>query len=270
MPNQNDEPVDTGPADALEKFLMPTLFGPWAAEVVERAAPQPGERLLDVGCGTGAAARFAAERLGSSGRVVGLDIDAGMLEVAKRCAERDGHQIDWHKGDVIELPFDDQEFDLVVCCQGLQFFPDKATALGEMHRVLKPEGRLIASVWRDVRCCPGHLALARALADLNGTEPAPMPPFSLANADDIRSLAATAGYRNVNVAALRKISPFASVNEFVDALAGGAPSTRRALESLDQDKIDAVIISVTEMLQEYTNEQGLQLPMESHILTAEA
>ena len=105
-----------------------------------------------------------------------------MLELAKRCAERYGQNIDWHKGDVTELPFDNEEFDLLVCCQGLPFFPDKAVALREMRRALKPDGRLIASVWLDVGFCPSHNALAKALADLNGADPAPMPPFSLANA----------------------------------------------------------------------------------------
>ena len=102
MSNQNKEAVDTGPAEALEEYLVPTLFGPWAAEVVDRAALRPGESLLDVGCGTGPAARLAAELVGPSGHVTGLDVNAGMLAVARRCAERAGHQIDWHKGDVAE------------------------------------------------------------------------------------------------------------------------------------------------------------------------
>lgn len=270
MPDEPQDDLNTGPAEALEEFLMPTLFGPWAAEVVKRAAPEAGERVLDVGCGTGPAARFSADRVGPTGLVFGVDIDAGMLEVGRRCAEREGRKIEWRKGDVAELPFEDQQFDVLLCCQGLQFFPDKPSALTEMRRVLKPDGRLVASVWRDVQFCPGHLAVAKALAGLSGTEPAPMPPFSLGDADEIRYLAESAGFRDVSVSTERKISPFGSANDFVDALAGGAPSTRRALQGLDGNKVETVISQVTEMLREFTDTAGLQLPLESNLLFARA
>ena len=109
--------------------------------------------------------------------------------MARRCAEREGRRADWRQADVIEMPFDDCSFDVVLCCQGLQFFPDKLAALREMRRVLKRDGRLAASIWRDVAYCPGHLAISRALAKQSGTKPASMPPFSLSDPDEIRSLA---------------------------------------------------------------------------------
>ena len=140
MSDKEQKIANTAPAEALEKFLVPTLFGPWAAEVVERAAPQPGQRLLDVGCGTGPAVRLAAEQVKPTGHVIGFDLDAGMLEVARRCAEREGHRVEWRQADGIKMPFDDRSFDVVLCCQGLQFFPDKLAALREVRRVLKPDG----------------------------------------------------------------------------------------------------------------------------------
>lgn len=268
MSKQSKIAVDTRPAEALEEFLVPTLFGPWAVEVVDRAALQSGEFVLDVGCGTRPATRLAAERVGKSGHVSGLDLNEGMLAVAKRCAEREGHRIEWHKGDVTELPFEDEEFNVVLCCQGLQFFPDKQAALAQMHRVLKSGGRIAASIWRDVEFCPGHSALAHALAEQSGTKPGPMPPFSLGDAGEIRTLAAAAGFQNPDVSAVRRISPFGSAREFIDALAAGAPSTRQALQSLDENEKDTVITSVTKALRDITDSRGLQLPLESHILTA--
>ena len=270
MSDEVPEALNTSAAEALEKFLMPTLFGPWAAEVVDRAAPQSGEHLLDVACGTGAAARFAAKHVGPTGHVIGLDLDAGMLEVARQCAEREGIHIEWRQADVIEMPFGDQDFDVVLCCQGLQFFRQKLDALREIHRILKPEGRLTASVWREVAFCPGHLAISKALVEQSGMKPAPMPPFSLPNAEEIRSLAHAAGFRKANITSVRKLSPFASAKEFVDALSAGAPSTRKSLESLDQDARNAVNSSVTKALQDFTDSEGLKLPMESHILEARA
>ena len=139
-----------------------------------------------------------------------------------------------------------------------------------MHRVLKSGGRIVASVWRDVDFCPGHSALSHALTEQSGAKSGPMPPFSLGDAEEIGTLAAAAGFFNVDVSAVRKISPFGSTSEFIDALAAGAPSTRQALQSLDENKKDALITSVTKAMRAFTDSMGLQLPMESHILTARA
>ncbi len=69
--------------ELYERYLVPAITALWAADLVERAAPRPGERVLDVACGTGVVARLAAQRVGT-GRVVGLDINSGMLAVAAR------------------------------------------------------------------------------------------------------------------------------------------------------------------------------------------
>src|SRR5579871_2711115 len=67
-----------------EQYLVPTIFRPWAADLVALAAPQPGERILDVACGTGAVAREAARVMGANGSVTGLDLNVGMLSIARK------------------------------------------------------------------------------------------------------------------------------------------------------------------------------------------
>lgn len=91
--SQTDQPIDTTGAEAYETHMVPGMFAHWAELVVRRAAPQPGEQVLDVAGGTGIGARRAASQVGPTGRVVGVDIDPGVVEVARRAAPAMGTHI---------------------------------------------------------------------------------------------------------------------------------------------------------------------------------
>ena len=117
-----------------EQSFVPAIFARSAVMVADAAGIGPGDRVLDVGCGTGILAREASGRCGAEGRVVGLDLNPRMLEVARRVAPG----IDWQQGDAGALPFADGAFDMVVSQYALMFFPDQALALREMWRVLAP------------------------------------------------------------------------------------------------------------------------------------
>src|SRR5262245_13390178 len=103
------------PAETYESYMVPTLFAPWASLLVQSANPQPGEHVLDVACGTGVVARHVAPRIGSGGKVSGLDLNPNMLTVARTAAEREGLAIEWHEGQAEKLAFPDGSFDLVLC-----------------------------------------------------------------------------------------------------------------------------------------------------------
>ena len=152
-------------AEAYERYLVPAFFGPFADRLVELAAPRPADRALDVACGTGIVARRIAARVA---RAVGLDSNPGMLEVARTVEP----SIEWRAAEAGAMPLPDASFDLVLCQQGLQFFPDRAAALREMRRVLAPGGRLAVSAWRAAEHNPGWLRLAEALDRHAGRRPA--------------------------------------------------------------------------------------------------
>jgi ubiquinone/menaquinone biosynthesis C-methylase UbiE len=119
--------------EIYERWLVGPLFKPWAEMTFDRLALSPGDRVLDIACGTGIVARVARERLGDAGYVLGVDVNPDMLAVARSAAP----SIDWREGNASALPLrDGEQFDVVVCQQGLQFFPDKAAAAGEMRRAL--------------------------------------------------------------------------------------------------------------------------------------
>jgi ubiquinone/menaquinone biosynthesis C-methylase UbiE len=169
MSQQGQWQVAGNAAEIYERDLVPAIFASWAPLVVDLAAPQPGERVLDVACGTGVVARLAAQQVGSNGQVVGLDLNPGMLAVAAAVtppASPTRASITWREANVIALPLAGTTFDIVYCQLGLQFFADRPAALHEMYRVLAPGGRLALMVWRSIQYSPGFGVLADAWSDM--------------------------------------------------------------------------------------------------------
>ena len=139
---------------------------PQASRLVKHAGIQPGQRVLDVACGTGVVAVTAA-RLGA--RVTGLDLTPELLERARENAGVAGVEVDWHEGDLEELPFGDAAFDAVLSQFGHIFAPRPQVAVAEMLRVLKPGGTIAFSTW------PPELLIGRLFA-LSGRYMPPPPP----------------------------------------------------------------------------------------------
>ena len=150
-------------AEAYEHYIMSAFGYAWNQWLVQLAAPQQGDRLLDVACGTGPIARLAAPLVGPTGRVVGLDLNAGMLDLARSMPVPEGLSVEWREGNATALPFDNASFDIVCCNQGIQILPDRRASLREMVRVLAPVGRLALAVWRGLEHQPFYSALAEAL-----------------------------------------------------------------------------------------------------------
>jgi SAM-dependent methyltransferase len=150
------------PAEGYESYMVPTLFEPCATTFIRAADPKPGERILDVGCGTGIVARQVASRLGARGAVTGFDLSPNMLAVAKAAAAREGIAIEWREGSAEQLPFPESSFDLVLCQFALMFFADKSAALAEMRRVVTSNSLVLVSVWQGLDRHPFYQTLHKA------------------------------------------------------------------------------------------------------------
>lgn len=133
-------------AENYERYFVPAIPAPLAADLIETAAPLPGEYVLDVACGTGVLTRLAAQQVGTGGRVVGVDLTPGMLEVARSIQAPPGASIEWREANAEALPLPDGSFDLVLCQLGLMFVADRPAAVREIHRVLSPGGRVAINV----------------------------------------------------------------------------------------------------------------------------
>lgn len=188
---------------AYDEILVPRIFDPWGTVLLDEVALSAGQAVLDVACGPGTMARLAAERLGASGQVTACDLSPGMLELAAAKKPLDGAApITYEQCPADDLPVPDEAFDVVLCQQGLQFFPDKAGALAEMRRVLKPGGRAGVAVWCAIEECPFWDALADALGEVLGKETEigfRSGPWGLPEADELQRLFDAAGFTDVDV-----------------------------------------------------------------------
>ncbi len=120
--------VSKSAADFYEEYFVPALFVARTEKVLDAADLQPGQSVLDVGCGTGVLARDALTRAGPSGSVTGVDLNEGMIATARRAAP----DINWTEAPAETLPFEDASFDAVISQFALMFFADKEAALKEM------------------------------------------------------------------------------------------------------------------------------------------
>jgi SAM-dependent methyltransferase len=203
------------PAEVYEADFVPALFGPFGAVVAEAAGVGPGQRVLDVACGTGALARAVAARVGAAGTVLGLDANPEMLAVARRLHPA----IEWLDGRAEALPLPAANVDAVVSQFGLMFFDDRVAALREMQRVLKPGGRLAVAVCDAVERSAGYGALATLLHELFGAPVADAfrAPFAIGDAALLAALAQQAGLEHAQVLQRTAAVRFASVDALVSA-----------------------------------------------------
>lgn len=132
-------------AENYQRHFVPAIATPVSADLLAAADLRHGQRVLDVACGTGVIARLAAERVGPAGIVTGIDLAADMIDVAEATPAPVEPAIDWHVGDATALPFDNEQYDVVLCQMGLMFMEDRAAAVAEMRRVLVPGGRLVVN-----------------------------------------------------------------------------------------------------------------------------
>ena len=170
------------------------------------------------------------------------------------------------QGSATVLPFPTSAFDVVVCQQGVQFFPNRLSALREMHRVLRPGGRVALVVWGPLAHNPGHAALAQELAHHMGTAVAAVlhTSFSLGDAEAFSQLLEQAGFRDVVLSRSVKTLRFASPEAFVRVWVQGSVLGRAGVKVRD-DVLKAMIREVTAALRPYINAEGLGVPIVAHL-----
>jgi ubiquinone/menaquinone biosynthesis C-methylase UbiE len=255
-------------AELYERYLVPAVALPWALGLIERAAPQSGERVLDIACGTGIVSRLIAAQM-TSGRVVGLDINPAMLAVA-RTVPRHGLPIEWHEASVLKMPFDDASFDLCVCQNGLQFFPDRPNALREIARVLRPGGRIAFSVYTAIERMPVALALADAF-DRHlgiGASANKRSEHGLTDADELYRLADRAGFHGIKIEIATQTVEFESVKKYAQIQLEATPMAAM-VATMTPEQREAVAAAIADDLIAATGQTGeLAFVQEVHNLLA--
>ena len=140
------DPVFAGAIPQLyQRYLVPLIFEPYAADLASRVVRRQPSRVLEVAAGTGVATRQLAKTLPPGVSILATDLSQPMLDQA--AATDTTHRVEWRRADAMQLPYPDEAFDLVVCQFGVMLFPDKQRAFSEARRVLRPGGCFIFSVW---------------------------------------------------------------------------------------------------------------------------
>ncbi|HUP98728.1 MAG TPA: methyltransferase domain-containing protein [Usitatibacter sp.] len=182
-----------------DRCLGKAYFGPPAAELARRMPPKPDGDVLEIACGTGLVTRRLRARLDPSVRLMATDLSPAMLAYARSNVGDEG--IDWREADASRLPFGDRQFGAVACALGFMFVPDKAVALAEARRVLKPGGLLLFSVWDRIEDNPSGLVGAQALEGLAPGDPELVfrTQYELADPKLLQRLVDGAGFRDVRI-----------------------------------------------------------------------
>lgn len=261
----------TTPAETYEQYMVPTLFGPWSSHLVGLADPHPGERILDVACGTGIAARRVAPVVGPTGKIAGIDLNPDMLDVARKSAMEEGLDIQWHEGRAEHLPFRDGVFDLALCQFGLMFFTDRQAALAEMHRVLTDRGHVALSVWQGLDHHPFYRKLHEVIQERLGMSSVE-DIFALGDADQLRRLLIGAGFRRIQIKPVSMSARFPNPEAFlageIDVDTAAIP-TMQHLDAKAREEITAAISDdMAADLHNVTDGDSIVMPFHAHLVRA--
>jgi ubiquinone/menaquinone biosynthesis C-methylase UbiE len=251
-------------ASAYEDLFVPALFGQWTSRIAESADVGPGQRVLDVACGTGVLSREVARRVGDDGHAAGLDLLPGMLEVARRVSP----EIEWRQGNAAALPWPDQTFDAVVSQFGMMFFPEPEQALQEMLRVLVPGGRIAVAVWDAIETMPAYAEEVALLERFAGSAAADAlrAPFTLGERKQLHEIARAAGAADIAVETLAGMACFPGIRSLVEAdLRGWLPVMGIFLE---EPMIQQILAEAEVTHANYIDPRGRAVfALSAHILT---
>ena len=261
----------SNPAEYYESHTVPAVHARFIPSLLAAAEPQPGERVLDVGCGTGIAARPVVAHVRPHGEVTGLDPSADMLAVARRIADQDDLEIDWVQASAEELPFPSETFDLVLCQQVLQFVQDRASAIRDMYRVLRDGGRLTLHVMCGIEHHPFEMRLGESTERHLGT-PVIGDIYALGDENTLRRLLGAAGFRDIEIEVIEIETRFPDPDRYIARRIMAASSAIPRMQALTDEDRTALIANVerelSDLVAAQTRDDVFIDPNRSHLVYA--
>lgn len=268
VPNNDQFQLAGNAAEFYDRLPARYFLGPWSKGLVDAADVRPDDCVLDLACGTGIVAREAAARLGVKGSVVGLDLNEGMLEVARTHGNPGAGSVVWVQASALETGLPDASFDVVLCQQGLQFFPDQGQVLKETRRILKDGGRLCFSIWAEAG--PSNSAVAEAVRVYIDDETANrfLQSRKVPSADELKAMVEAAGFYDVTVARSSMENRLPEIASFVADHLLGVPIADKVRE-LSPEQRAALGAHAAGTLAQYTDGADAVVPDYANIVTAQ-
>jgi ubiquinone/menaquinone biosynthesis C-methylase UbiE len=224
--------------EIYDRFLVPLIFEPYAADLATRIATLAPRDVLETAAGTGVLTRALASRLAPSTRIVASDLNQPMLDQAARL--QPAGTVEWKQADALALPFGDRSFDVVACQFGVMFFPDKVKGYREARRVLRLGGRFLFNVWDRIAANEFADVVTEALAGLFPDDPPRFmarTPHGHHDVERIRQDLKAAGFVEVAVDAVDARSRAPSARQVAVAYCQGTP-LRNEIEARDATRLE--------------------------------
>lgn len=255
---------------AYDRYLGPILFQPYAEDLAERLTVDRNGSVLELACGTGILTRILRDRLPATVRLVATDLNEPMIVKAGRKFGR-GEAVEWRQADASSLPFADQSFDAVVCQFGIMFVPDKVLSAREAHRVLRRGGRFLFNVWDSLEQNPlGRIAHETIIGFFEKDPPTFYQiPFGYHDHEEIRRVLEVAGFHDVRIDALDKVSGMMRAEEVAVGLVHGNPVSV-AIAERDPALLPAITAAVATALEKHFGGSTFRAPMRAIAVQARA
>jgi len=266
MPTSTSWQLTLDAAERYQEVIVPTMLGPAAHALVDEAHLQPDERVVDLGCGTGAVARYAAKLVGTSGHVTAIDVNMGMLQVA-RSLPPEGAPIEWLEHSAQQLSLPSQTFDVVLCAQCLQFLERPDLAVSEMRRVAKSHSRVLISIWCALPENPYFHAVVDAISQhINpDTANAMRAGFRLSDLETLHKLFDGVGFETVEINPIELNLELPSLQEFIPRHISATPMAA-AFKSADPNTRSAIVSQIIEQTDSYKIGDGIQVPFRTYVI----
>lgn len=250
-------------AQAYDDLFVPALFGQWAPPLLDCARVHHGQSVLDVACGTGVVARAARDVVGPGTRVVGVDLNPAMLEVAENARP----DLEWMLGDAEDLPFADAEFDVVLCQSALFFFADPGRAVAEMARVVTPGGVVALQTYAPLAEQPAYGPFVELVAAHAGPEARILlgTYWSQGDIEGLLRLTSAAGLSLLESRSSLGVASFPSAAAVATTEIQATPLAER----ISPETLALIVAGTEELLAEYADQSGLvRLPIRATLLAA--
>jgi ubiquinone/menaquinone biosynthesis C-methylase UbiE len=250
-----------------DRLMVPLIFQPFAQELARRARGFQPTTILETAAGTGVVTQTLSDAL-LSAEIVATDLNQPMLDVAAQRVL--SGRVRFAVADALDLPFDDDSFDLVVCQFGAMFFPDRVRGHAEARRVLRPGGHYLLAIWDQIERNPLSNASQEALIELFPDDP-PLfmreGPFGYADAAAIERDVRAAGFAEVAIDTVELRSRSPSARTAAEALCYGTPMGVE-VEDREPGTLDRAFATVERKLRAFEGPDGVDAPMSAHIVTA--
>jgi len=247
-------------ARIYEEFYLPALFAEWPPLVAKAAQIRKGDRVIDVACGTGALAIAVSEYVGPEGATVGIDVNDAMLDIARSKSS----SVEWLNAPAESLPFNDDQFNVVVSQFGLMYFENQEGAIREMLRVLEQNGSLAVVVWDQLDNNPGLAAEEHLWRKVLGTK-VDETPYKLGDKEALENLFKSSSVNNIQIATHEGTARFDSIESWIHTGAKGWTAD----DALSDDQLTHLLKTAEQELTGFRTAQGtVAFPTSAHIVTA--